>query len=620
MNIFACYLTFFRFSMKPLFTLPICCLACTFMLGSSAYAQSPTVLYPGLSPARNAVAASRTVPVVVPFSQAINPATAGNVKVFSSKYRGRRTATASTSGSSVMLTPTAPGGQVADFRPGETVFVSVPATVQSSTGSSAVPQVYQFTAAAQGGSGVFMPGSEVPVGGIPQVITPQRVMLGDVDGDGDLDLLTANVSSFAIYNNTVSVRLNDGSGRFSGTTQVIVGTGPQSLALGDVDGDGDLDLLTANNSNRASVTPGTVSICLNDGSGTFAAATNLSVGNNPNAVALGDVDGDGDLDFVTSNYSGGSSGLVYVRLNDGSGNFSGSFSVSVNYSGYDLKLGDIDGDGDLDVLVAHTIRGGLVTVLLNNGQGSFASPQPVPADEYPTSVAADDIDGDGDLDLLIANNATSTGSSVSSVSVRLNNGSGSFSGTTNLGISRSPMSMRVGDVDGDGDLDILTIHYVYNANGIIEVMLNNGSGDFTAHSTVSIGPDPADLALGDLDGDGDLDVVAVNKVVSTVSVRLNAPAGTLATAAPLNAAQVVLYPNPAAKSAGVLVALAVAAGTREARATVHNALGQVVATALLPVQAGEATGTLPTAGLAAGVYLVRLTTGTASISKRLVVE
>ncbi|WP_174805434.1 Ig-like domain-containing protein, partial [Hymenobacter sp. UV11] len=93
----------------------------------------------------------------VPFSQNINPGTAGTIRVFSQQYRGRRTATASTSGSSVTLTPTAgaPGSPSAAFRPGETVLVSVPATVKSTGGAAAVPYVYQFTAAATGGTGSF---------------------------------------------------------------------------------------------------------------------------------------------------------------------------------------------------------------------------------------------------------------------------------------------------------------------------------------------------------------------------------------------------------------------------------------------------------------------------------
>ena len=135
----------------------------------------------------------------------------------------------------------------------------------------------QFTAAAGVGPGTFSGGSEVFV----SQQNPEQVVLGDVDGDGDLDLLTANAGTTAQPGNTVSVRLNNGSGTFSGGSNVTVGLSPNSLALGDVDGDGDLDLLAAN------LAPNTVSVRLNDGSGAFSSGSNVAVGNGPCRVAAG---------------------------------------------------------------------------------------------------------------------------------------------------------------------------------------------------------------------------------------------------------------------------------------------------------------------------------------------
>ena len=133
----------------------------------------------------------------------------------------------------------------------------------------------------------------------------QNCVLGAGIADGDLDLLTANRAD-----STLSVRLNDGTGAFSGTFDHHVGTEPVGVALGDVDADGDLDALVLNNGSA------TVSVCLNDSTGTFSSLADVGVGARPWDVTLGDIDNDGDLDLITANDGGNT---VSVRFNDGTG-------------------------------------------------------------------------------------------------------------------------------------------------------------------------------------------------------------------------------------------------------------------------------------------------------------
>ncbi|GAB4018798.1 beta strand repeat-containing protein [Spirosoma koreense] len=461
-----------------------------------------------------------------------NAATLGGVRVFSAQRGGLlrhgQGGTASVAGLTGGSSNRLSFNPTTNFKPGETVFVTSTTAIQSTGGNTAPRQVFQFTTGVLGtGQGYFTPpatNQEPGVGG-----TPYSVAVGDVDGDGDLDLLTANENVYA-----VSVRLNNGSGSFTPPAtnpEPGVGSYPRSVVLGDVDGDGDLDLLTANfNSN-------TVSVRLNNGSGNFTPpATNPEpgVGSRPYSVAVGDVDGDGDLDLVTANYSSAS---VSVRLNNGSGSFTPPAinpEPGVGSGPYSVALGDVDGDGDLDLVTAN---GGSVSVRLNDGSGSFTPPATNPnpgVGSGPVSVALGDVDGDGDLDLLTANFNSNT------VSVRLNNGSGNFTPpATNPepGVGSRPYSVAVGDVDGDGDLDLVTTN---GGTNTVSVRLNNGSGSFTppaANPNPEVGSGPSSVALGDVDGDGDLDLLTANSNSASVSVRLNGPL-------PLTLSGLSASPNP----------------------------------------------------------------------------
>ena len=447
-----------------------------------------------VAPARNTRTAPRTTNVVLTYNQALNAATAANLRVFSAQRGGQLVrggnATA-TSSNTLTVNP------AQDFRPGETVFVTSPASVLSSGGAASRPFVYQFTTApSQASTGTFGGGSDVNVNG--QGYNPFDVAVGDIDGDGDLDLLTANFDG----SGSVSIRFNQGNGTFSGSSEVGVGTETSKLVLGDVDGDGDLDLLTANRSSS------TVSVRLNQGNGTFSGGSDVSVDDTPNVVVLGDVDGDGDLDLLAATrYS-----TVSVRLNQGNGTFGGGSDVTVGSAPMSVVVGDVDGDGDLDLLAAN-YSSNTVSVRLNQGNGTFSGGSNVPVGSYPTSVAMGDVDGDGDLDLLAANYLDNT------VSVRLNQGNGTFGGGSNVPVGSAPISVVVGDVDGDGDLDLLAANYSSNT---VSVRLNQGNGTFSGGSDVPVGDRPKSVVVGDVNGDGNLDLLTAN-YSDNVSVRLNLP-------------------------------------------------------------------------------------------------
>ena len=178
------------------------------------------------------------------------------------------------------------------YFPGEEVEVSLTAALRG----AGLPQVFRFRTATSPASGTFGGTQNVPVGS-----NPYSVAVADVNGDGKLDLLSANNG-----NNTVSVRLGNGDGTFSGTQEVPVGSNPSSVAVGDVNGDGKLDLLSANGGSD------TVSVRLGNGDGTFSGTQEVPVGSIPYSVAVGDVNGDGRLDLLTANSN---SSTVSVRLN-----------------------------------------------------------------------------------------------------------------------------------------------------------------------------------------------------------------------------------------------------------------------------------------------------------------
>ena len=333
------------------------------------------------------------------------------------------------------------------------------------------------------------------------------VALGDVDDDGDLDMVVANL------NQGNRVYINDGTGSYTDTNQSLGTNYSWSIDLGDIDGDGDLDMVVANvnESNQ---------VYTNDGTGTFS-DTNQVVGTNSQShhVVLGDVDNDGDLDMVVANNS--SSNKVYI--NDGFGVFTDSNQSLGTNGSKDIALEDIDSDGDLDMVVVND-HGEGNRVYKNDGSGVFSDTGQSLGDSHSWAVDLGDIDGDGDLDMVVANQ--SQGINDEPDRVYINNGTGVFTDTgqsLGLGTNEGSFSVALGDIDDDGDLD-LVVGNLYGATN--RVYTNDGAGIFTDLLLPLGASDSPSVVLGDVDGDGDLDMVAANYSFQGNQVYLNSLSGT----------------------------------------------------------------------------------------------
>lgn len=204
--------------------------------GAPVQAQTPTVT--ARTPACNAVAAPAAGPVAVWFSVPVDAASAGNLRVFGNQRQGQRAGTVSGGGTANLSFQPAQA-----FAPGEQVSVTVPATILATSSAAARPEVYQFYAAAGTGPANFAGGPTLPVPPIPSLLHGDTAFLaaGDVDQDGDVDLVVTG-------DRTISLRLNDGTGGFSATPDLSAPAGNRfdfgGIALADVNGDGRLDLLT----------------------------------------------------------------------------------------------------------------------------------------------------------------------------------------------------------------------------------------------------------------------------------------------------------------------------------------------------------------------------------------
>lgn len=315
------------------------------------------------------------------------------------------------------------------------------------------------------------------------------VALGDLDGDGDLDAFTAH------WEQRNSVWFNNGLGIFSDSEQRLgIGVSQsEDIALGDLDGDDDLDAIVVNGYGAQQH-----EVWLNNGSGSFVSNEQILGWSDAKTVALGDLDNDGDLDAFIGTWS---SDANEVWMNDGQGQFTRVVLQFTGTESWGVALGDLDGDDDLDAFVANYKAGD--EIWLNDGTGDFVNSEQRLGAFGSHEVALGDLDDDGDLDAFVASVYTWEPGTTSPNQIWLNNGSGSFTNSgQNLGNEQSE-TVALGDIDLDGDLDT-AIGNVWNQPD--QIWLNNGSGVFTDTDQQIGKARTTHVALGDLDGDSDLDL------------------------------------------------------------------------------------------------------------------
>ena len=331
---------------------------------------------------------------------------------------------------------------------------------------------------------------------------PNSVAAADVNGDGKMDLICANY-----YGNSLSVLTNNGSGGFVLSGTYPVGNGPNVIVTADVNGDGKVDLICPN-----SVQDNTLSVLTNNGSGGFVLSGTYPVGAGPLSVVAMDVNGDGKVDLICANSSGNA---LSVLTNNGSGGFVLASSPVVGSSPSFVTTADVNGDGKMELICANG-SGNTLSVLTNNGSGKLVLAGTYPVGNGPYFVAAADVSGDGKVDLITANWAGGGGNTLT---VLTNNGSGGFVLASTLIVGSGPRCVATADVNGDGNVDLISANIYGNS---LSVLTNNGSGGFVLATNLS-GFNVANwVTAADVNGDGRVDLISANGGNMTLSVLTNA--------------------------------------------------------------------------------------------------
>jgi len=344
---------------------------------------------------------------------------------------------------------------------------------------------------------------------------PSAVELADFNRDGKLDAAVANSES-----DNVTILLGDGAGGFKPATgsPFAAGNEPNDLAIGDVNNDGNLDLAFANHDTTY------LTVLVGDGKGGFKAAPGspftVQSKPHPHGVVMADFNGDGWADLATDDWG---NNRITVLFNDKKGGFiSPGVSFPVGKMPYQkLRAADLNKDGKADIVTTN-FEGGNVTVLLADSKGGFqeASGSPFDSNKQPFAIAIGDLNGDGNPDLAVGHySGQITDTSGDRMTILLGIGDGTFrQAWSQLVPGKAPTRVAIGDVDGDKVADAVFANY---GNNSVTVVLGSRRDFTTAKGwTTSVGRLPTGVAIGDLNGDGRGDIVTSNSDDNDISIVL----------------------------------------------------------------------------------------------------
>jgi Bacterial Ig-like domain (group 3)/FG-GAP-like repeat len=333
------------------------------------------------------------------------------------------------------------------------------------------------------GDGTFGAAVDYPSGGY----LTSSLAVGDFNHDGKLDLALANGGTTQENDQNLAILLGNGDGTFQPAVTYVVQAGTNFVASGDFNGDGNLDVVVTN------ATADSLSVLLGNGDGTFGKATNYTVGPNLSWIAVGDLNGDGRPDLVVAQSSSMSTNELSVFLNNGSGVFQAGWTYQTSVTMGSIGLADFNGDGKLDLLVADYYQQATFTLFPGMGNGTFGNPVLHNIGFPSYSIAVQDVNGDGNPDLVC--------STEPGFSVVLGNGNGTFKPAVSYGGSGQG-ALVSGDLGASGQTGVVETEF--NA---VAVVLADANGNFIAPTAYPLKQTGGGFAVaGDFNNDGKLDI------------------------------------------------------------------------------------------------------------------
>jgi hypothetical protein len=340
---------------------------------------------------------------------------------------------------------------------------------------------------------------------------PYGAAAADFNHDGKLDLAVPDVSP-----GDISILMGKGNGTFRPSQQFATTTDPDAVAVGDFNEDGDLDIAVT----EYGFGGGALEIFLGQGDGTFTQGEVLFPGNLPYGLTVADFNGDGHLDIATANDG---DNQVAVMFGNGHGKFRSPVVYDVPLPERVFAV-DLNGDGhpDLAVLAYCGQSGhcgfGAVAVLLNKGHGTFAKARYFDVHGVgPEGIASADLNHDGKVDLVVTNNNFL---SSSIVSVLLGKGDGTFKRAVTYPVGAGPAGPAIADFDGDGNLDIAVANI---ASSTVSLLYGKGNGRFRPARDIIIGSSayPISATAADFNSDGAPDLAVPLQGLNSVAILIN---------------------------------------------------------------------------------------------------